>query len=408
MGVPEGYDRHRRNQTWREAHDWSPRAKKKRDRTTRARERNREPGRFGKVNWDAYQHDQLYDMIMKANLGDMSTRAGQWSALAGKIESTTGQVERVMSRVMGAWRGEAAVRSAGSNNNLMRWAGEASQTANTVAASMVTYTNTVERAQNHMPDPAFADAERNFRNGYTVTGTGGPSTAVLLNQLVSDGMVSHEAARSRKAEAVQVMETYESQSKDVHDSMPHFSDAAKTTNDQPTWTPGPDQTVERPGTPPPPPPGRTPDPTAGPTPGQAPGPDGTTSAAGFVDPLLSTTAGGPGGGGSGGGGGAGFGGGLGSLGSGGSDIVRNTPGLGAPGGPGGMSGVGPMGGRGPLGAGGVLGGGGARGGAPGGFGGMPMGQGAQGDEDKEHKVKYVEGMDFLDDMPPAYPPVFGA
>jgi uncharacterized protein YukE len=388
MDVPEGYDRDRRNQTWREVNGWSARAKKDRQKTTKARNRNREPGRFGKVNWDAYQHDQLYDMIMKANLGDMSTRAGQWSALAGKIESTTGDVQRVMERVMGAWRGEAAVRSASSNSKLMQWAGDASQTANTVAAGMSTYTDAVARAQTHMPDPAFADAERNFRNGYTVTGTGGPSTAVLLNQLLSDGMVSHENARARKAEAVHVMETYESQSKDVHDSMPHFSDAGKTTSDQPGWTSRPDQTYTQPvgpGTPPPPP---------APS-GTVTDPGSSTSAAGFVDPLLSTSTGGPGG--------PGYGGGLGSLGSGGSDLVRNSPGFG---GPGGMAGVGPMAGRGPVGAGGVLGG--ARAGAQGGFGGMPMGQGAQGEEDKEHKNKYDDGLDFLDDLPPAYPPVFGA
>jgi hypothetical protein len=72
-----------------------------------------------------------------------------------------------------------------------------------------------------------------------------------------------------------------------------------------------------------------------------------------------------------------------------------------------MAGVGPMAGRGSVGAGGVLGG--ARAGAPGsGFGGMPMGQSAQGEEDTEHKNKYDEGMDFLDDLPPAYPSVFGA
>jgi hypothetical protein len=52
---------------------------------------------------------------------------------------------------------------------------------------------------------------------------------------------------------------------------------------------------------------------------------------------------------------------------------------------------------------------GARGaGGPGAFGGMPFGHGAQGDEDKEHRNKYDQGVDFLDDLPPAYPSVFGA
>jgi hypothetical protein len=38
---------------------------------------------------------------------------------------------------------------------------------------------------------------------------------------------------------------------------------------------------------------------------------------------------------------------------------------------------------------------------------MPFGH-AQDEEDKVHRNKYDEGIDFLDDLPPAYPPVFGA
>lgn len=404
MHVPDDYRRDRRNETWREAHGWSDRAKKRRDDLTKKRKRNRMPGRFGKVNWDAYQHDQLFDMIHRANIGEMSTRASQWGTLAAKIEGTTADVQHVMERVMGAWRGQAAVNSAESNTRLMTWAGTASQTASRIAEGMSSYTDAVDRAQQRMPDPAFASAERNFRDGYTVTSTGGPSTAILLNQLLSDGMVSHEQARARKAEAVQVMETYEAQSKDVHDTMPHFSDATPTTNQAvETWTPSQVDPAPAPS----PGPGQPPPQGTGfPAPGS--GGNSTTAPSSFVDPALTGpglggNSGGPGGG----PGGTGYGGGLGSLGSGGSDIVRGTPGVG---GAGGLAGVGAMpgaGGRGPMGAGGVLGG--ARGaGGPGGFGGMPMGHGAQGEEDSEHRNKYDEGMDFLDDLPPAYPPVFGA
>jgi uncharacterized protein YukE len=404
MDVPDDYNRDRRHETWREVHGWSDRAKKRRDDLRKKRKRNREPGRFGKVNWDAYQHDQLFDMIMRANVGDMSARANQWSTLAGKIEATTGDVQKVMERLMGAWHGQAAVNSAASNTRLMQWAGTASQTASKIAEGMSAYTDAVGEAQSRMPDPAFATAERNFRDGYTVTSTGGPSTAILLKQLLSDGMVSHEEARARKAEAVQVMEAYETQSKDVHDTMPHFSDAAATTDQGvETWTPSPGPSQDPgqdPGGP-----GQTPPPghNGSAIPPVGTGGNSTTTASSFVNPALTgggATTAGPGGTGYGGG----YGGGLGSLGSGGSDIVRNSPGFG---GPGGLAGVGGVPGRGPAGAAGVLNG--ARGaGGPGAFGGMPFGHGAQGEEDKEHRNKYDQGMDFLDDLPPAYPPVFGA
>ena len=397
MDVPDDYSRDRRHETWREVHGWSKRAKDRRDDLRKKRKRNREPGRFGKVNWDAYQHDQLFDMIHRANVGDMSSRASQWSTLAGKIEATTGDVQKVMERLMGAWRGEAAVSSAQSNTRLMQWAGTASQTASKIANGMSTYTDAVGEAQSRMPDPAFATAERNFRDGYTVTSTGGPSTAILLKQLLSDGMVSHEEARARKAEAVQVMESYEAQSKDVHDTMPHFSSAEGdfTNPGAETWSPSPDWTPDpAPGETPPPGHGGSGIPPVGGTGGNS-----STTASSFVNPALTgggTTTGGPGG--------TGYGGGLGSLGSGGSDIVRNSPGFG---GSGGLAGIGGVPGRGAVGAAGVVNG--VRGaGGPGAFGGMPFGHGAQGEEDKEHRNKYDEGMDFLDDLPPAYPPVFGA
>jgi PPE family len=393
-----GYDHDRLNQTWREAHGWTERARDAARKLTTKRVDNRKPANFGKVNWDAYQHDQLYDMIMKSDPGAMFTRAGQWESLAAKIESTTGQVQQAMERVLGAWHGQAAVSSAESNSRLMRWAGDASQTAGKIAQGMATYTEAVERARKYMPEPAFSTAEHNFRNGYTVVGTGGPSTAILLKQLTSDGIVPFEEARARKAEAVQVMETYEAQSKDVHDTMPHFTDATPTTNDDVgAWTPPADtyDSGDSPGRHP----GHGPVPGAGSGAdvGVGSGGDSGTSAAGFVTPPAGSTTGGLGGGGL--PGGSSFGGGLGSLGSGGSDLIRNSPGFG-----GGLVGVGGVPGRG--GFGGALAGRGAAG-VPGAFGGMPMGN-AQGDEDKEHKNKYDEGMDFFDDLPPAYPPVFGA
>jgi uncharacterized protein YukE len=393
----KGYDHDRRGETWREAHGWSKAAREDREKLTAERVRNREPGRFGKVNWNAYQHDQLYDMIMSADPATMSVRAGQWQSLAARIDATTGEVRDAMARVLGAWKGQAAVSSAESNSRLMRWAGDASETASTVAQSMATYTEAVERARKYMPEPAFATAERNFRDGYTVVGTGGPSTAILLKQLLSDGMVSHEQARARKAEAVAVMEAYEARSKDVHDAMPHFTDATPTTNDVADWKPAPDaDTGHRP-------PRKVP-PDSGPgdqdTGRSGAGPGSATGAAGFVDPLAGGATGTGSGSGYGGGSGSGYGGyggGLGSLGSGGSDVIRNSPGFGALAGAGGLTGRGAVGG--------VTGG--RAGGAGGAFGGMPFGH-APDEDDKEHRNKYDVGIDFLDDLPPAYPPVFGA
>jgi uncharacterized protein YukE len=377
----DGYRENRRHETWSEVHKPGRGDRARIRANQRKRRRNRQVANFGKVNWDAYQHYQLYDMIMSAKVPEMSARAEQWTALAGKIRETTDDVQRVMQRVTAAWRGDAAVAAADSTSRLMQWAGDASNTADKVSEGMSNYTSAVADAQARMPEPAFSTAERRFRDGYTVEGTGGPSTAVLVNQLLSDGMASHERDRQNKAEAVAVMESYEGQSKDVHDTMPHFTDAAAV-------GPGPSGAPQ-------PTPSPHPQPAPGPGGGPLPTPGGVdtmTTAAGFVEPGLGggSTTGGPGG----------YGGGLGSLGSGGSDVLRNSPGLG------GAAGVGAVPGRGP-GALGAANAAGARGGA-GAFGGAPVGHGANGEDDKEHKNKYDEGLDLFDDLPPAYPSVFGA
>jgi uncharacterized protein YukE len=428
MTAPDGYSHDRKNETWSSAHPPSHHANVNAARNRHAKQVNRMPGHFGKANWDAYEHYQLYNMIMKADAGQMYDRAQQWKTLADGIEDTTTEVQRVVQQVMTTWQGQAAVNAGSSATQLMQWAGTASHTAGQVASSMSSYSDAVATAQRHMPPPAFATAERNFRDGYSVMTSGGPADAILLKQLTTDAMVSQQEAHARKAEAVAVMENYESHSKSVHDQMPHFTDAAPATKDAPAFTPrsgapgaggAGGSGSGGPGSPGFPPAG------SGVSGGSSPSGNTSTSAAGFVDPFGPSGANGL----QGSNGLTGFGGGPGSLNGSGGDALRFGSGFGS-GGPGGVGafgvggaggpgsgaaagmGAGALAGRGPGGViggpGGVAGAAGARGGA-GGYGGMPLGGGrGNGEEDGEHTNKYDEGLDLFDDLPPAYPPVFGA
>lgn len=390
--APKGYDRDRMHETVRERHGISREAVKKRNRRRHKKRRNRVLRRFGTVNWDVYQHDQLYDMIMSANPRVMEARTHQWRQLASSIESTTAEVQRTMQRLMTTWRGSSSVAMAQSSTQLMQWADDASLISNQIAAGMANYTEAVSRAQVHMPPPAFATAERNFREGYSVVGTGGPSTAVLIRELISDGMVSHEAARARKEEAVQVMKVYEDDSRNVHDTLPLYSDSPSVSGGGGSGAVTPSPGVS---TPPGPAPGETPPPAPGAEVGTSV--DDSTTTAGFTP---STAGIGPGGGVPGGvpGSAAGVGGFTGAPGAGADTVRGGGPLAGIGGVPGGAAGAAPRGG--------VAGGAGARGA---GLGMFPGAAGAAGnDEDKEHTNKYDKGLDLFDDLPPAYPPVFGA
>ena len=418
MNAPDDYNPDRLRKTHGEVHRPDRDDVKRSDRRKDTKRKNRMPEHFGKANWEAYQHYELYNMIMKADTRQMYERAQHWKTLADEIETTTTEVQKVVEQVMTSWQGQAAVNAGSATTRLMQWAGTASHTAGTVAENMSTYSDTVATAQRRMPPPGFATAERRFRDGYTVMTTGGPADAVFLKQLVSDGMVGHEQARARKAEAVNVMESYEQDSRVVHTKMPRFEDAGPTTKDSPTWTPaatdpsggggGAGGGSSTPGFPPGGSPGgAVPSGNSSTTPsGLAPAATGPTGPGGGFPP--GTTGFGPGGlngggdqlrggGGLGGGFPGGFGSGSGGVGAGasagalGPGALGRGPGGAVIGGPGGMA----------------AGGAGARGGM-GAMGGMPFGAGANGEEDTEHTNKYDEGLDLFDDLPPAYPPVFGA
>ncbi|HEV2778423.1 MAG TPA: PPE domain-containing protein, partial [Actinophytocola sp.] len=243
----------------------------------RRRRKNRHQadlGVFPAINWDHYHHYELYDMIMSARPVPMGQQAVKWRKLGRAIKETTDEVKKTLDELLGTWHGTAAVRAAESSTELAQWADTASQTAKEIGAGLVKYTDAVERAQREMPPPEFATAEQRFLEGYDVKGSGGPSTAILIRQLLDDQKPNFDKQEAAKAEAVRVMQVYGTQSQDVHDTVPRFYDAP-TLPDQP---------------PPDAPPTQGPGPGGGPRPEENPsgtlGTDDGTTAAGFADPAY--------------------------------------------------------------------------------------------------------------------------
>jgi hypothetical protein len=238
-----------------------------------------------------------------------------------------------------------------------------------VGVGLDSYTSAVVDARNHMPEPVYATADRYFREGYDVKADSGPSAAVLAEQLLDDHMPSQRQAQQAKAEAVRVMDRYEKASKGVRDRLPSFVD-----------TPGADggsgdPNFESPGT-------------------SGKGHDSTTAASAISSPGANPDLAGAG---------SGFPGGVAGSGSGAyAGPAGRTLGVG------GMSATEMGGAAASAGAAGATGAAGARGtGLTSGF--LPPGAGARHDDDHEHNNRYVKesGFDFLDDVPPAYPPVLG-
>ncbi|PPK64490.1 PPE domain-containing protein [Actinokineospora auranticolor] len=416
--VDRRYSQNRRHEFFTDNHDPGASAARKIEANRQARAENLAAG-FEQINWNAYEHRVLYDMVMAADPNRMDQQAQRWSELAKRIDGTTSDVRDILQGTLGSWRGPAAVRAAEANTRLAQWAGEAAHKAGQVGEGLSNYTEAVSYAQRNMPEPVFSYGEAWFMRGYDVKITDGPSGAVFLKQLSDDHQGTVVEREAAKARAVEVMREYASSSQQVHDRLPEFSSGPTTTRpgapvtfrETPTAptekTPGgddprpprppviiidgpprdPDDDPHDPYDPPYPPPGDGTS-TSG-TPGYVPGTNQPTT-------NYPGTNYGPGG--SGGGyasGGYGVGGGFG-------------PGSGA-----GQRGGGALSGSGMAARGSAAFAAEAMAGRNGAAGNSslypPMGgAGANREEDEEHKNKYDDGLDLFDDLPPAYPSVFGA
>jgi hypothetical protein len=375
-------------------HETTARERRKKRRVRKQRRANLRDEAFGKINWDAYRHDQLWDMIKSAEPPKLGEQAYHWAKLAADIDTTTSDVRTLTQRLLLSWKGPSAVKAAGSVSALIGWAATAGKNARQVGDGLDAYTSAIGEAQRKMPEPVHYYAERWFREGYDVKALDGPNGAYLLDDLLDDHLPKKQEAERAKAEAVHVMEQYEAASKGVHTALPPaFDEAPPVTSDstpRPSPVPGDTPKEAPPHTPSPASPAPGPH-ASNPVPRPATDTVGEDTTAASVAPLgVGATAGY-------GTAGAGFGAGAGlPLGAGGVIGVLDD---------GGRVGWLPGGASNPANQGAAAAQ--ARATPGGGYGMYPPGTGARREEDTEHRDRYADGYDLMDDLPPAYPPVFG-
>lgn len=357
----------------------------------------------GTIRWEAYTHQQMWDMVHASDVPGMSVRSAQWQELAPRLRDTSRSVQNIVDKLTSSWRGPSAELAAQAASALTSWGETVGDSSERVARGLETYTTVLQETKRRMPEPVHYWAERHFREGYDVKVVDGPQGANLLDQLIDDHMPSKTEARNAKAEAVAVMQVYESESRNTRSTLPVFDTAPEIAQPPapvsppvapppvslppertPEVTPRPPEPVPAPDTRPPANDDSTTVAAFGPT-GAPHGtgvPHGTTAFGAPAGGVHGTTTGMPGG------------------------FASGSPAGTGPGVPGGATGVlgrqagsgavAGMGGRGPSAVPGA-----------GGYGMMPPAAGANGDEDRQHTNRYAEPMDFLDDIPPGAPPVLG-
>ncbi|MGM1060553.1 PPE domain-containing protein, partial [Saccharothrix sp. Mg75] len=243
---------------------------------------NRRLKNFGKINWKVYEHRQMWDMVMSAEVPLMATRTAQWQVLASAVDSATNEVQHIVRQLAESWRGPSAGAAAESVNRLTSWATDASERAYRVGNGLDTYTSALVEARARMPEPVHPTAERWFREGRDVSVLDGPQGAYMVDQLLDDHLPSKRQQQDAHAEAVRVMTGFEDASRGVHDRLPEFEGAPATTTITPDHRPLPvGPTLLPPPLPVPPPwvrPPSVPGPPAGEDPAVTPFPPGTRPA----------------------------------------------------------------------------------------------------------------------------------
>src|SRR6187399_318840 len=187
------YNTHRKHRYYSQDHPQTAKQRRAVARRHRIQAANRQDKSFGKINWESYEHRELWDMLHTADPAAMGGAAHRWAQLALNADSATADVHKTVQKLLLSWRGESAVQAADSASKLTRWAAEASSTMRGVGDGLDTYTSAVVEARIRMPEPIYYSAERHFREGYDVKASG-PDAAILADQLLDDHQPSHREA----------------------------------------------------------------------------------------------------------------------------------------------------------------------------------------------------------------------
>ncbi|RZS44248.1 hypothetical protein EV193_101123 [Herbihabitans rhizosphaerae] len=179
----------------------------------------------GGYNWNAHSHEELFSMLKQdADVGEVSNLAGDWGNHGEALTRHAGEVDAQRGALPTNWTGEAAEPAAERLGQL----GERVETVGTWAGTVRKATehagDALASAQNSMPpppgDPTLAvlgggagGALAGAAIGTAIGAMGGGPVGAVIGGVAGAGasmFVAAVAAAEQKAEAVHVMQRYES------------------------------------------------------------------------------------------------------------------------------------------------------------------------------------------------------
>lgn len=177
----------------------------------------------GGTNWNAYTHQQLYDMLWQgADVGDVSKVAAEWGRHSTELTGYADALRREGTALRSNWHGRAAELAADRLAELSDKIWTVGARASTVQKAAGDAGDALANARNTMPPPPPDPVT--LMSSSVGAGPLPPLQAVLVGG--ARVFTGDAVAGMSKAEAVQVMQTYESSLRNSgHQVVPSRPDA---------------------------------------------------------------------------------------------------------------------------------------------------------------------------------------
>jgi hypothetical protein len=161
----------------------------------------------GGTNWNAYSHQQLYEMLWQdADVGDVGAVAAEWGRHGSELTGHADALRREAAALRSSWQGRAAGQAADRLAELSDKVWNAGARAGTVAKAAGDAGDALATARNAMPPPP--PDPMTLLTSSVGAGPLPPLQAVLIGG--ARLFTADAVAGAAKAEAVRVMQRYES------------------------------------------------------------------------------------------------------------------------------------------------------------------------------------------------------
>jgi hypothetical protein len=180
----------------------------------------------GGTNWNSYSHEQLYEMLWKdADVGDVGTVAAEWGRHSTELTEYAEALRGESTALRSNWQGRASELAADRLAELSDRVWNAGARAGTVQKAAAEAGDALAQARNTMPPPP--PDPMTLASSAVGAGPMPPLNAVIIGG--ARMFTADAVAGASKAEAVRVMQTYESSlHNSSHQVVPAQPDATRS------------------------------------------------------------------------------------------------------------------------------------------------------------------------------------